>query len=277
MRPRHDLQKNIFNVPVALCPRKHVSFLTITLQSLPPRVVQGGLKGRRQSAWPIDIHVESIMLSLFRALMPKEERFFDLFAEQAGFIVDAAEALREMVRAGDDLEGRFQVIHEVEGRADTATKAIQMAVHRSFIVPFDRSDIQDLAKRMDDMVDLIQDVARHLAEAGPMQYTAEMHAMTDAILQAAKVLNDLVPLLRDIPRNVTSLTRMTDQISRLESESDRLLRAGKARLRQESGGLDAPITYRQALVREIMELMESVLDAGEDVADIIDSIIVDHV
>ncbi|MQP66219.1 DUF47 family protein [Niveispirillum sp. SYP-B3756] len=217
------------------------------------------------------------MLSLFRALLPKEERFFDLFAEHTQYTYAAAQALQTMLRKGDDLEGRFQVIHEAEGKADVVTKAVQAAIHRSFIVPFDRSDIQDLAKRMDDIIDLIQDVARHLAEAGPMSYTAEMHGIADAIVKAAGILRDALPLMRDIGRNHTQLTRMTEEVSQLESESDRLLRAGKARLRQESGGLDAPITYRQALVREVLELEEAVLDACEDVADIIDSIIVDNV
>lgn len=217
------------------------------------------------------------MLSLFRAMMPREERFFDHFTDHARLVLVAAEALRDLVRNGDQLEMRFQRIHQAENDADKITKEIQAAVHRSFIVPFDRSDIQDLAKRMDDIIDLIQDVARHMTEAGPMEYTAEMHALSELIVRAAAILPECLPKLRDIPRHVTEMTRMTREISELESDSDKILRAGKVRLRQESGGLDAPITYRQALIREILELMEAVLDAGEDVADIIDSIIVDNV
>lgn len=217
------------------------------------------------------------MLSLFRAMMPREERFFDHFTDHARLVLVAAEALRDLVRNGDQLEMRFQRIHQAENDADKITKEIQAAVHRSFIVPFDRSDIQDLAKRMDDIIDLIQDVARHMTEAGPMEYTAEMHALSELIVRAAAILPECLPKLRDIPRHVTEMTRMTREMSELESDSDKILRAGKVRLRQESGGLDAPITYRQALIREILELMEAVLDAGEDVADIIDSIIVDNV
>lgn len=217
------------------------------------------------------------MLSLFRAMMPREERFFDHFTDHARLVLVAAEALRDLVRNGDQLEMRFQRIHQAENDADKITKEIQAAVHRSFIVPFDRSDIQDLAKRMDDIIDLIQDVARHMTEAGPMEYTAEMHALSELIVRAAAILPECLPKLRDIPRHVTEMTRMTREVSELESDSDKILRAGKVRLRQESGGLDAPITYRQALIREILELMEAVLDAGEDVADIIDSIIVDNV
>lgn len=217
------------------------------------------------------------MLSLFRAMMPREERFFDHFTDHARLILVAAEALRDLVKNGDQLEMRFQRIHQAENDADKITKEIQAAVHRSFIVPFDRSDIQDLAKRMDDIIDLIQDVARHITEAGPMEYTAEMHALSDLIVRCAAILPECLPKLRDIPRHVAEMTRMTREISELESDSDKILRAAKSRLRQESGGLDAPITYRQALIREILELMEAVLDAGEDVADIVDSIIVDNV
>lgn len=217
------------------------------------------------------------MLSLFRAMMPREERFFDHFTDHARLILVAAEALRDLVKNGDQLEMRFQRIHQAENDADKITKEIQAAVHRSFIVPFDRSDIQDLAKRMDDIIDLIQDVARHMTEAGPMEYTAEMHALSELIVRCAAILPECLPKLRDIPRHVAEMTRMTREISELESDSDKILRAAKSRLRQESGGLDAPITYRQALIREILELMEAVLDAGEDVADIVDSIIVDNV
>lgn len=217
------------------------------------------------------------MLSLFRAMMPREERFFDHFTAHARLVLIAAEALRDLVKNGDQLEMRFQRIHQAENDADKITKEIQAAVHRSFIVPFDRSDIQDLAKRMDDIIDLIQDVARHITEGGPMEYTAEMHALSELIVRCAAILPECLPRLRDIPRHVAEMTRMTREISELESDSDKILRAAKSRLRQESGGLDAPITYRQALIREILELMEAVLDAGEDVADIIDSIIVDNV
>ena len=86
------------------------------------------------------------MLSLFRAMMPREERFFDHFTDHARLILVAAEALRDLVKNGDQLEMRFQRIHQAENDADKITKEIQAAVHRSFIVPFDRSDIQDLAK-----------------------------------------------------------------------------------------------------------------------------------
>lgn len=82
------------------------------------------------------------MLNLFRALMPREERFFDLFAEHARTVATGAEALRAMMASGQDLEERFQTIRRVESEADAIEKEIQLAVHRTFIVPFDRSDIQ---------------------------------------------------------------------------------------------------------------------------------------
>ncbi len=217
------------------------------------------------------------MLNLFRALMPREERFFDLFAEHARKIVVGADSLRAMMEAGDDLEDRFRTIRRVESEADAIAKEVQLAVHRTFIVPFDRSDIQELAKRLDDILDLIEDTARHLVEAGFTDYTPEMHAQADAIVRCTHRLSEGIPLLRAIPRHVERLQAMTDEISRIESEGDRLLRAAKHRLREESGGLDAPITHRHALQREIVELLESVLDACEDVADTIDGIIVEQV
>lgn len=222
------------------------------------------------------------MLNLFRALMPREERFFDLFAEHARKTVLGADALRAMIDGGrgsngNELEALFRTIRQVESEADAIAKEIQLAVHRTFIVPFDRSDIQDLAKRQDDILDLIEDTARHLVEAGFTDYTPEMHAQADAIVRCTNLLAEGMPLLRSIPKHVERLHIMTDAVSRIESEGDRLLREAKHRLRQESGGLDAPITHRHALQREIVELLESVLDACEDVADTIDGIIVEQV
>ena len=217
------------------------------------------------------------MLNLFRALMPREERFFDLFAEHARKIVIGADALRTMMRGEGDLEEGFRTIRRVESEADAIEKEVQLAVHRTFIVPFDRSDIQELGKRMDDVLDLIEETARHLVEAGFTDFTKEMHAQADAIVRCANLLADGMPMLSAIPKHVERLQAMTGEISRIESEGDRLLREAKHRLREESGGLDAPITHRHALQREIVELLESVLDACEDVADTIDGIIVEQV
>ncbi|TWA74850.1 hypothetical protein FBZ82_101869 [Azospirillum brasilense] len=217
------------------------------------------------------------MLNLFRALMPREERFFDLFADHARTVATGAEALRAMMASGQDLEERFQTIRRVESEADAIERNIQLAVHRTFIVPFDRSDIQELGKRMDDVLNLIEETARHLVEAGFIDYTPDMHAQADAIVRCTARLSAGIPLLRDIPKHVEQLHAMTAEVSRIESEGDRLLRAAKHRLRDESGGLDAPITHRHALQREIIELLERVLDACEDVADTIDGIIVEQV
>ncbi|WP_448205928.1 DUF47 domain-containing protein [Azospirillum sp. sgz302134] len=217
------------------------------------------------------------MLNLFRAMMPREERFFDLFAEHARKIVTGAGALRTMMDTGAALEEGFRAIRQAESEADSIEKEVQLAVHRTFIVPFDRSDIQELGKRMDDVLDLIEETARHLVEAGFTDYTDEMRAQADAILRCATLLAEGVPMLRAIPKNVERLHAMTGEISRIESDGDRLLREAKHRLRGESGGLDAPITHRHALQREIVELLERVLDACEDVADTIDGIIVEQV
>jgi Phosphate transport regulator (distant homolog of PhoU) len=218
------------------------------------------------------------MLNLFRALMPREERFFDLFAEHARKVASGADALRAMMQgSADDLEERFRTIRQVESEADAIEKELQLAVHRTFIVPFDRSDIQELGKRMDDILDLIEETARHLVEAGFTDFTREMLLQADAIVRCANLLAEGMPMLRDIPRHVEALHAMTGTISQIESEGDRLLREAKFRLREESGGLDAPITHRHALQREIVELLESVLDACEDVADTIDGIIVEQV
>lgn len=93
------------------------------------------------------------MLGWFQALMPKEERFFDLFVRHAETVVAGAQALRQLLRGDNEIPHCYRLIVEREAQADEITRAVLMAVRRSFITPFDRSDIQGLISSMDDAID----------------------------------------------------------------------------------------------------------------------------
>src|SRR5690349_4838557 len=100
------------------------------------------------------------MLGWFRALMPKEEKFFTLYTRHAALVVEAAGELTSMFAAGADISGHWQRITELEHAADDVTREVMQAVRKSFITPFDRSDITDLIQSMDDAVDKMRRVVK---------------------------------------------------------------------------------------------------------------------
>src|SRR3712207_2709913 len=93
------------------------------------------------------------MLMWFRAIMPKEDRFFDLFEQHAKLLVAGAEALRAALQGGPALPQHIQTVMDRENDADAVTREVLDAVRRSFITPFDRGDIKDLITAMDDAID----------------------------------------------------------------------------------------------------------------------------
>src|SRR5262245_42090463 len=111
------------------------------------------------------------MLGWFKAIMPKEERFFALFVQHASIVVAGAEALTRVLRGGDQVEHYCKVISDRETEADAVTREVLTAVRRTFITPFDRTDIQDLVSSMDDAIDQMNKTAKAilLFEMGSFQ------------------------------------------------------------------------------------------------------------
>src|ERR1700693_5748815 len=100
------------------------------------------------------------MLRWFHALMPKEERFFELFAQHSHSVVEGAVALRAMLNGGSAIEHNYQIVMDREQDADNATREVLIAVRRTFITPFDRGNIRDLITSMDNSIDQMQKTAK---------------------------------------------------------------------------------------------------------------------
>ncbi len=103
-----------------------------------------------------------MLLKLFHALMPKEERFLDHFSNHSQKIVDAAQALHDLMVPESDISAHCHKIYTIEGEADVIARATLLAIHRTFITPFDRSDIHGLITAMDDTVDLVEETAQRI-------------------------------------------------------------------------------------------------------------------
>lgn len=212
-------------------------------------------------------------LKFLRALMPKEERFVEYFGAHAQCIAEAAIALTAMMQAPPgERENRFAQVCAIESKADAIAKETLIALHRAFITPFDRSDIHALTTALDDAVDLIEDVAQHAMLYKIDSFGPRMIELAAMIENSAKLLTQVLPLLDNINNNVARINSLCEQVGRLESEADRILRQALAELIEQK-----PDTITFIGRKEVYDLLETATDRCDDVADLIEGIVLDHV
>lgn len=214
------------------------------------------------------------MLGWFRALMPREDRFFDLFARHSATLVAGADALRLLLDGGDDVPRHCRVIVEREGEADDIARDVLLAVRRSFITPFDRGDIKDLIQSMDDAIDQMQKTVKIIELYELRSFEPLMREMGDTVVEAARLTARAVPLLNGIGTHAATLATLTEEVTRVEGRSDELHDQGVKALYQAHGHAD-PMRY--LIGREIYEHLERVVDRFEDVANEINGIVIENV
>ena len=209
----------------------------------------------------------------FRALLPREDKFFDLFEAHARTIVEAAEELRSML-TGQDVEKHCQRIVVLEDQADKITADVLLAVRKSFITPFDRGDIKDLVHSMDDAIDMMHKTVKTVRLFEQTSFDPLMQQMGDIIVDAAKLTAEAVPLLEKAGANANRLSILAEQITRLEEQSDKLHEQGLKDLFLRHGR-DNAMAY--IVGSELYGELEKVVDRLEDVADEISGIVIEHV
>jgi len=204
------------------------------------------------------------------SLMPKQEKFFDLFEESACNVVKASRALKEMVDTWEFVESRVAEITELEHAGDTITHQIMAQVHRTFVTPFDREDIAALAHSLDDVIDLVHAAADAMLIYKIDQPSQRARELADIIVQAAA----------EVERAVCGLRRRSDlkkilercvEINRLENMADRVFRSTMAELFEDAADLAQVIKWR-----EIYEHMEGATDRCEDVANVLVGVALKH-
>ena len=200
--------------------------------------------------------------------LPKEEQYFDLFIQMTLYISDAARTLVEMLSDKDaDFEEYAQRIKGLEHACDELTHSISTRLNKSFITPFDREDIYMMSTALDDIVDLIDDAARAIVIFDIHEITDHARRFADVIQRMAVELREIVATLQR-PKNVTP--RLVE-IHRLENEGDDIYHAAIAELFREAGD---PLTVLKW--KEIYEKLEAAVDRCENVANIIESVIIKH-
>lgn len=214
------------------------------------------------------------MLGWFQALMPKENRFFDLFERHADTLVAGAEALTDLLKGGDGVPDACRRIVQHEDEADAITREVLQAVRRTFITPFDRGDIKDLISSLDDAIDQMQKTAKVITLFEIRDFEPEMREMGDVILQAAKLTREAVELLPKLRENAARLHTVTEEIVRIEDRSDEIYDQGRKALFQAHRNSD-PMAFIVGV--DIYSHLEKVVDRFEDVANRINGIVIEQV
>ncbi|HEX8193927.1 MAG TPA: DUF47 family protein [Allosphingosinicella sp.] len=212
------------------------------------------------------------MLNMFQKLMPKEERFFDLFERHAATLVGGADAMVRLLGAAD-IENSVNEIRDYENQADDITRDVLVAVRRSFITPFDRSAITALISAMDDAIDEMWQTAKAVTLYEVRTFEPFVQEMSVLGAEAARLVAEALPLMRNIGRNGARLHELTEAIVHLEGRADDLHQQGLKALFQRHRGESA---MEFIVGREIYSHVERVLDRLEDVADEIQGIVIDH-
>lgn len=213
---------------------------------------------------------------MFGKLLPREGNFFEMFNQHAERIVEAARAFEQLVANYNDLHLREQYNRDVdnaERAADRVTHDVNRLIHKTFITPIDREQIHKLINTMDDVADLIQDCAETMALYDVRHMTEEISRLTTLSVKGCERLKDAVRHLNKIadPAVAEATLKTCEEIDRIESDADRVMRSAMSKLFREE-----PDVREVIKLKAIYELLETVTDKCEDVANVIEGIVLEN-
>jgi predicted phosphate transport protein (TIGR00153 family) len=213
---------------------------------------------------------------LFGKLLPREGNFFELFDQHGGYIVEGARAFIAMIQNYADPGLRDKYASEVgnaERHADRITAEVNRLLHKTFITPIDREQIHGLINAMDDILDLLQDASETMS-------LYDLRAMNDDILRLGDLsakccerVQHAVSLLPKLSEHVTAddAIKTCEEIDKLESDADRVMRSAMSRLFREENDVRELIK-----LKTIYEQLESISDRCEDVANLIEGVVLEN-
>jgi len=207
---------------------------------------------------------------MFGRLMPYEGKFFGQFKDLAGLIVQGSRELQALMTKFDDVERRRFNIETIEKKGDKVTHATVDLLHRTFITPLDRNDIHQLITNMDDILDLIEDSAQTISMYDLRAVTPDAERLAAICVGCAENVKTAVELLPSM-QNARRILEVCGEIDKLESEADHLMRTAMAKLFR-----DEPDVRQLIKLRTVYELLEEMTDRCEDVANIIEGIVLEN-
>lgn len=206
---------------------------------------------------------------MFGRLMPREGKFFDLFTEHAEQLVLGARELRALMDNVGELDARKRSIEKIEHRADKITQQTMKLLHATFITPLDRDEIHQLITRMDDILDLMEDVSQCMFLYDIKAVTEEARKLADTCVASTERIKAAVSQLSAI-KDPAAILALCKEIDIIESDADHIMRGAMAKLFREE-----PDAKQVLKLKEIYQLLESVTDRGQDVANIIEGIVLE--
>jgi hypothetical protein len=205
--------------------------------------------------------------------MPREERFFDMFERHAQCLKNGSEALRSMLDGGPRVKEFCDKIAAHEHEADLITEEVMQAIRRSLITPFDRGDIRGLITSMDDAIDQMNKTAKAVQLFEVDTFEPQMRQTGDLIVKTAVLAGEAIPLLRSLNRNAPRLNVITEEIVRIEEQTDQLCLEGLKALLHGPARTDALVYIKGS---EIYDHLEKVADCFQDVANRISGLVIEH-
>jgi uncharacterized protein len=212
----------------------------------------------------------------FGKLLPREGNFFEMFNQHADRIVEAARAFSQLVANYSDVHLREQYNRDVdnaERAADRVTHDVNKMLHQTFITPIDREQIHKLINTMDDVADLIQDSAETMALYDVKTMTDDIKRLTDISVKCCERLAAAVKMLSTISDKNTAeaALKTCEEIDKLESDADRVMRSAMSKLFREE-----PDVREVIKLKAVYELLETITDKCEDVANLIEGVILEN-
>jgi predicted phosphate transport protein (TIGR00153 family) len=213
---------------------------------------------------------------VFGKLLPKDDNFFEMFNEHAGYIAVGARAFMSMIQhyAQQDLREKYAgEVVAAEHAADRITAEVNRKLHRSFVTPIDREQIHGLINAMDDILDLLQDSSEVMALYNVQHLPADVERLGDISMKCCQCVKHAVSLLPELTRSqgAEAALKTCEEIDRLESDADRVMRGAMSKLFRDD------IDVRELIkLKAIYEHLESISDRCEDVANLIEGIVLEH-
>jgi len=207
---------------------------------------------------------------MFGRFLPRETSFFDFFEQHAALTIEGTKELLSLVTTGANIPTKCRRISDIEHETDTITHRCVEALHRTFITPIDRDSIHRLITRMDDVMDFVEAAAERIDLYEVTVMTPEVRDMADVLHRAALQVEAAMRGLRSM-KEPQEMLKLCIDINRLENEADAILRRSVARLFKEEKDPILVIKWK-----EIYENLENATDRCEDVANIIEGVILEH-
>ncbi|WP_420997207.1 DUF47 domain-containing protein [Cupriavidus sp. 30B13] len=207
---------------------------------------------------------------MFGRFMPTEGKFFEYFNQHAECAVTAARELEVLVNDLPNAEAHARRVQATEKKADRITHDTIDLLHKTFITPLDRDEIHKLITTMDDILDLMEDVAETISLYDVTSLTDEARKLASICVQCCDQVKIAVGLLEDMS-NASAILKTAQQIDHLESEADRVMRSAMSKLFR-----DETDVKRLIKLKAIYEQLETITDKCEDVANIIEGIVLEN-